>query len=134
MSKREKILFIKYIHECIKHFESNPEKIIKNFNILQEEINTMTDKLNVRSTYLKNLFPNDNVIALLTESEVTAINLYFVENQKDKKFILDLLNTVDLAEPIETIKYKNISAIEQKQSKSKYFYQLSEIIYGCLTS
>ena len=133
MSKREKILFIKYIHDCIKDYESNLSTSNHHFKNFRTYIDSTIQSFNERAENINQMFGNDRTIERLLEVEQMHFNLYDTQNQKDKEFILELIANIDLTNSLDTIKRQIIDALAQKKSKNAHSYQLSEVLYSCLT-
>jgi hypothetical protein len=132
MDKRDNILFIKYVLNCIDNFENNFKEVNKHFEITNAEINQTLQNINNHSTQLKELFPNDTIIDNLIKAEISDAHLYDTANQQDKRLITEYLNNIDISLPLDITKQEFCIFLEQLKSKSTHHYQLSEIIYGCV--
>ena len=133
MNKREKILFIKYVLDCINDYELNLSTSNHHFKNFRSYIDSTIQSFNERAETINQMFDNDQTINRLLKIEQTHFNLYDTQNQKDKESILELIANIDLTNSLDTIKCQIIDALAQKKSKNAYSYQLSEVLYSCLT-
>ena len=131
MNKKEKLLFIKYVYDCIKMFEGKYKDHPPYAEVLLK-IKQNQDQIQGLALELKKHLPNDQKLDVLLDWEVNYSNIHFTDSLRDKEKIHAILKNIDLSMHIDEIKQVVIEEINKMRQIRRSTFQLSEVIYQCL--
>ena len=136
MSKKENLLFVKYIHSCIKKYEDDCSENFQEVaspvrEFMQTEV-ALIQEFKLKHNSIRGITNNDPKIESLIQSEINYLDTYNTINQNHKNQILQYLSAINLNDSLDDIKNNLLTLVHMLRKESKYDYQLSGVIYGCL--
>lgn len=134
MSKKDTLIFIKYIYTCIDNYEQIATKNCNDSPIHKFFFDEykMIDQFEYTHQQILQLLPNDIKAKSLVASELNFINDFYNINKDHKMQLIKHLRSINFNDSIDSIRNNLMDLVCQLRSKNKYSYQLSDIIYGCM--
>ena len=126
MSKRDNILFIKYVHTCIQDYETQVAAV--------RIVDSTTEKIYITELFQRftEKFPSDPLIQILFESELYTYNELVRANKKDQELIISFLKEIDLKDSVDANKSKTLGFLKDLSDQNRFYYQLSGVLHKCI--
>jgi len=126
MSKRDNILFIKYVHTCIQDYATQVAAV--------HIVDSTTERIYITELFRRftEKFPGDPLIQKLFDSELYTYNDLVRANDQDQELITSFLKTLDLKDTVEVNKSKTLEFLEDLSDQNRFYYQLSGVLRKCI--